>query len=57
LYAADIKTILKQNPMEQVSPEAPNLAMNFGKFHSIMGHPNNAVLKETAKATQYPTDR
>jgi hypothetical protein len=24
--------------------------MTFDKFHSIMGHPNNAVLKETAKA-------
>jgi hypothetical protein len=36
--------------MKQVSPEAANLAMTFDKFHSLMGHPNNAVLKETAKA-------
>jgi hypothetical protein len=50
LYASDIKPILKQHPMKQVSPEAANLAMTFDKFHSIMGHPNNAVLKESAKA-------
>jgi hypothetical protein len=49
-YAADIKPILKQYPMKQVSPEVANFAMNFDKFHSLMGHPNNAVLKETAKA-------
>jgi hypothetical protein len=36
--------------MKPVSPEAANLAMTFDKFHSIMGHPNNAVLKETSKA-------
>jgi hypothetical protein len=40
----------KKHPMKQVSSEASNLAMTFDKFHSIMGHPNNAVLKETAKA-------
>jgi hypothetical protein len=50
LYAADIKPILKQHPMNQVSPEAANLAMTFDKFHKIMGHPNNVVIKETAKA-------
>jgi hypothetical protein len=50
LYAADIKPILKQHPMKQVSPEAANLAMTFDKFHSLMEHPNNAVLKETAKS-------
>jgi hypothetical protein len=50
LYAADIKPILKQYPMKQVSPEGANLAMTFDKFHSLMGHPNNAVLKEAAKA-------
>jgi hypothetical protein len=27
-----------------------NLAMTFDKFHSLMGHPNNVVLKETARA-------
>jgi hypothetical protein len=50
LYATDIKPILKQHPMKQIAPEAANLAMTFDKFHSIMGHPNNAVLKETAKS-------
>jgi hypothetical protein len=25
---------------------------NFDKFHSMMGHPHNAVLKETAKANK-----
>jgi hypothetical protein len=50
LYATDTKPILKQHPMKQVSPEAANLAMTFGKFHSLMGHPNDAVLKETAMA-------
>jgi hypothetical protein len=35
--------------MKQVSPEAANLAMTFDKIHSLMGHPNNAVLKKTAK--------
>jgi hypothetical protein len=50
LYAADLKPILKQYPMKQVSPEAANLAMSFDKFDSLMGHPNNAVLKETSKA-------
>jgi hypothetical protein len=36
--------------MKQVSPGADNSAMTFDKFHSIMGHPKNAVLKETAKS-------
>jgi hypothetical protein len=26
--------------------------MNFDKFHRIMGHPHNAVLKETTKANK-----
>jgi hypothetical protein len=50
LYAVDIKPILNQHPMKQVSPEEAILAMTFDKFHSIMEHPNNAVLKETEKA-------
>jgi hypothetical protein len=29
--------------------EAVYLTMDFDKFHSIMGHPNNAILKEMAK--------
>jgi hypothetical protein len=36
--------------MKKVSPEVANLAMTFDKFHSTMGHPNNAVLNEAAKA-------
>jgi hypothetical protein len=56
LYAAEIKPICKQNPMKQVSPEAANLAMTFDKFHSIMGNPNNLVLKETAKSHNILSD-
>jgi hypothetical protein len=36
LYAADIKPILKQHPMKQVSTEAANLAMIFDRFHSLL---------------------
>jgi hypothetical protein len=39
--------------MKQVSPEAANLSMTFARFNSLMGHPNNTVLTETAKAHNF----
>jgi hypothetical protein len=54
LYAADIFPIGHQKRLQQLSPETAKLVMTFDNFHSIMGHPNNAVLKETAKVHSTP---
>jgi hypothetical protein len=41
LYATDIITS---------NGEAAYLIMDFDKLHSVMGHPHNVTLKDTAKA-------
>jgi hypothetical protein len=52
LYASDtIRTVHKQETAYDIS-EGSLAIINFDKFHSMMGHPHNGVLKETAKANK-----
>jgi hypothetical protein len=51
LYASDITpTSNKVETEYTIGEEAEFVIINFYKFHSMMGHPHNSVLKQTARA-------
>jgi hypothetical protein len=54
LYASDITPTVKQTETAYAITEAAFAIINFDKFHSMMGHPQNAVLKETVQANKIP---
>jgi hypothetical protein len=52
LYASDITTTAKQTETSNTITEGAFAIINFDKFHIMMGHPLNEVLKETAQANK-----
>jgi hypothetical protein len=52
LYASDITPKSKQVESAYAITEGAFAIINFDKFHIMMGHPHNAVIKETAKANK-----
>jgi hypothetical protein len=52
LYASDITPTEKQAGTAYAITEEAFGIINFDKFHSMMGHPHHAVLKETAQANK-----
>jgi hypothetical protein len=52
LYASDITPTVKQTETVYAITEGAFAIINVDKFHSMMGHPHNAVLKETAHANK-----
>jgi hypothetical protein len=49
LYASDITPTAKQTETAYAITEETFAIINFDKFHSMMGHPHNAFLQETAQ--------
>jgi hypothetical protein len=52
LYASDITPTVKQIETTFAITEGAFAIINFDKFHSMMGHPHNAILKETAQTNK-----
>jgi hypothetical protein len=52
LYASDITPKATQKVTAYAITEGAFAIINTDKFHSMMGHPHNAVLKEIAQANK-----
>jgi hypothetical protein len=52
IYASVITPTSKQTENEYAITEGAFTIINFDKFHSMMGLPHNAVLKETVQANK-----
>jgi hypothetical protein len=52
LYASDITPTAKQTETAYAITEGPFAIINFDKFHSMIGHSHNAILKETEQANK-----